>query len=414
MQICLIGVAHPCHNPRLLREADSLAEMGHEVCVVAPSISPELAERDRRHMAVRRWRLQSVDCCPIGLAGKWRSFVVRGKRRFASEVFQTFGGEYLAETGYTTALSRLKRTASLERADWFIAHTQAALPVAVSAAKKFGARVGFDCEDLLSATDGGGSDVVRLLEKKYLQSCSYVSVPSELIARRLVDDYGIRDPVVLYNCFPTKLAAKLAPPSDRVISNTMRVHWFSQTIGPGRGLEEAIDAIGMLNGPAELHIRGHVLESYRNHIEILANQRTVELFVHPLIDHDLVIESLRDFDIGLALERTSNDGYSLTISNKIFSYLLAGLAVAASDTPGQREAMQGYPEAGFLYPCGSSEALANALQRWLDNRESLLLAQQSAWNAARERFCWDLEQQKFLEQLALSVPTVPLAHSTTA
>ena len=101
----------------------------------------------------------------------------------------------------------------------------------------------------------------------------------------------------------------------------MRVHWFSQTIGPGRGLEEAIDAIGMLNGPAELHLRGHILESYRNHIEILSNQRRVDLFVHPLIDHDLVIESLSDFDIGLALERTSNDGYSLTISNKIFSYL---------------------------------------------------------------------------------------------
>lgn len=414
MQICLIGVAHPCHNPRLLREADSLAEMGHEVRVVAPSISPELAESDRRHMAVRRWRLQSVDFRPIGLAGKWRSFVVRGKRRFASEVFQTVGGEFLAETGYTTALSRLKRTASREPADWFIAHTQAALPVAVSAAKKFGARVGFDCEDLLSTLDGGSSDVVRLLEKKYLQSCSYVSVPSELIARRLVDDYGIRDPVVLYNCFPTKLAGKLTPPSARVISNTMRVHWFSQTIGPGRGLEEAIDAIGMLNGPAELHLRGHILESYRNHIEILANQRRVDLFVHPLIDHDLVIESLSDFDIGLALERTSNDGYSLTISNKIFSYLLAGLAVAASDTPGQREAMQRYPDAGFLYPPGSSEALAVGLQRWLDNRESLVLAKQSSWNAARERFCWDLEQQKLLEQLSLSAPSVPLAQSTAA
>jgi len=414
MQICLIGVAHPCHNPRLTREADSLAEMGHDVRVVAPSISPELAETDRRHMAVRRWRLQSVDFCPIGLAGKWRSFVVRGKRRLASEVFKTVGGERIAETGYTTALSRMTKTAALEPADWFIAHTHAALPVAVSAANKFDARVGFDCEDLLSAMDAGNADVVRLLEKRYLSSCSYVSVTSELIGRRLVNDYGIRDPVVLYNVFPTKLAAKLSPPPARVVSDTLRVHWFSQTIGTGRGLEEAIDAIGRLNGPAELHLRGHISESYRNHIENLANQRRVKLFVHPLIDHDLVIESLRDFDIGLALERTSNDGYSLTISNKIFSYLLAGLAVAASDTPGQREAMKGYPEAGFLYPCGSSEALAIGLQRWLDNREALLLAQQSAWNAARERFCWDLEQQKFLEQLALSASSVPIAQSTAA
>ena len=62
------------------------------------------------------------------------------------------------------------------------------------------------------------------------------------------------------------------------------------------------------------------------------------------------------FDVGLALERPENANYSRTVTNKLFSYLLAGLAVAASDTPGQRQVMSQVPNAGIpvsgrRWPC---------------------------------------------------------------
>ena len=84
------------------------------------------------------------------------------------------------------------------------------------------------------------------------------------------------------------------------------------------------------------------------------------------------------------------------MTNKLFSYLLAGLAVAASDAPGQQRLMAEVPAAGFLYPAGNAGALAESLRRWLRDRQALRATQQAAWDSARARFCWDREREKFL------------------
>lgn len=235
MRICLIGATHFCHNPRLLREADSLANAGHDVRVVTPSFTLALDQEDERHLARRSWRHQKIDYLQRGFGGSVRSIFIRGRRRAASELHERFGGQRLAEYGYTTALPELQRQASLEPADWFIAHAQAALPIALVAAQRWQAQLGFDCEDLLSEHGTGPADIVRLIERTYLSECDYVSTPSQGIADRLQHDYGIKPPLVLYNVFPLHLTKGLLTPAQRPSSSVVRLHWFSQTIGPGRG-----------------------------------------------------------------------------------------------------------------------------------------------------------------------------------
>jgi glycosyltransferase involved in cell wall biosynthesis len=105
------------------------------------------------------------------------------------------------------------------------------------------------------------------------------------------------------------------------------------------------------------------------------------------------------YDVGLALERPDHQNYSRTVTNKVFSYLLAGLAVAATDTPGQREVLDQVPTAGFLYPAGNSTVLAEKLGNWINNPALLFTAKQAAWDAARSKFCWDVEETKFLQLL---------------
>ena len=60
MRVCLIGATHPCHNPRLVREADALAERGHDVRVIAVRALPGLIADDEKLVASRGWRLQSA------------------------------------------------------------------------------------------------------------------------------------------------------------------------------------------------------------------------------------------------------------------------------------------------------------------------------------------------------------------
>ncbi len=318
----------------------------------------------------------------------------------AFELYETFGGQRLAEYGYTAALPELRRKALSEPADWFIAHAHAALPAAAAAARRWHAHLGFDCEDLLSERETDPVNIVRLIERTYLSECDYVSTPSQGIAARLQGDYGIDPPVVLYNVFPLHLAAGMLPPLERSPGPVVRLHWFGQTIGPGRGIEEAFAACGMLvDEPVELHLKGHVSASFVTTLEALASEHGVKLKLHPQIPHDDLIRSLDQFDVGLALEREENVGAALTVSNKVGSYLLAGLAIAATDTPGQRELLGQVPSAGFLYPSGKPILLAEGLRKWLADRNALRRAQQAAWDAARRRFCWDVEESKLLGTL---------------
>jgi glycosyltransferase involved in cell wall biosynthesis len=118
---------------------------------------------------------------------------------------------------------------------------------------------------------------------------------------------------------------------------------------------------------------------------------------HPVIDRDELFRSMADYDVGLALERPQNRNYSMTVTNKIFSYMLAGLAVAATETPGQREVMRQAPGAGLLYPAGDAKSLRAILEIWLGDRAKLREAQCASWEAARARFCWDVEQKSFLK-----------------
>jgi glycosyltransferase involved in cell wall biosynthesis len=266
----------------------------------------------------------------------------------------------------------------------------------VSAAHRWNAHLGFDCEDLLSERQTDPDHTVRLIETTYLPQCDYVSVPSQGIADKLQSDYGTQAPLVLYNVFPLSLADGMLPPAQRPQRSVLRLHWFSQTIGPGRGIEEAINACGMLGESVELHLRGNMTAEFNAAMSGQAAQQNVKLRLHPQVDHDDLIRTLDQFDIGLALERTENVGAALTVSNKIGSYLLAGLAIAATDTEGQREVMGQIPAAGFLYPSGEPKLLAEGLRRWIDDRDALRLAQQASWDAARSRFCWDIEQRKWL------------------
>lgn len=397
MRICLIGATHPSHNPRLLREADSLAEAGHEVKVISPSFMLDLGEKDERHLARRKWQHQKVDFRPTTARKKIRSFIIRGRRRAASELHKKIKNERLAEHSYTIALPELTREALREPADWFIAHAHAALPVAAMATAKWKARLGFDCEDLLAENNTDPVDIVRQLERQYIPRCSYVSVPSQRIAECLRESYNPAILITLYNVFPVALAKAMIPPLQREQGEKLYLHWFSQTIGPGRGIEEAIKAVGLLGDKVELSLRGNPINSYKEKIISLAKSVNVSLMFLPQVDHDDLIRSMGKFDVGLALEPPTNGNGSKTVSNKIGSYLLAGLAVAATDTPGQREILENIPAAGFLYPAGQTHELANKLKLWVDDRKALWSAKKSAWDAARERYCWDVEKEKFLQ-----------------
>ncbi len=167
----------------------------------------------------------------VGGADWFRSVIVRGRRRIAEELFPYFRTARLAENSCCATLDELRQLASAQSADWFIAHTQPVLPAAASAAERWNAKLGFDCEDLLSETGDKFCEAIRLIEGKYLAKCNYISATSQQMANFLVENYAVAEPLVLYNVFPLSLAEGVSPPNLRPSYPRLRLHWVSQTIG---------------------------------------------------------------------------------------------------------------------------------------------------------------------------------------
>jgi glycosyltransferase involved in cell wall biosynthesis len=327
--------------------------------------------------------------------------LVRERRRLAEETFRYVKSAGLAEYGICASSSELERLACSKHADWFIAHTQPALAAAVAAARKWKAKLGFDCEDLLAETGDEFCEANNLVEQKYLRQCDYITAASNAMAEHLCNAYDVPRPLVLYNVFPLSLAEGIVPPGQRTAHSKLRLHWVGQTIGPDRGLQDAFQACAGLADQIEIHLRGRVSEQHKREMTASAERWGVLGCVtfHPVIDRDELFRSMAEYDVGLALERPQNRNYNLTVTNKIFSYMLAGLAVVATDTAGQREVMSQAPGAGFLYSARDVEHLQAMLEAWLKDRARLRQAQCAAWEAARARFCWDIEQASLVQQI---------------
>jgi glycosyltransferase involved in cell wall biosynthesis len=186
---------------------------------------------------------------------------------------------------------------------------------------------------------------------------------------------------------------------------------MSATLGARRGLEDAVRALAKLPDTARLTIFGRMQPAFEPAFLSLIEQLgvTTRITIKPIPDPSLVMSTVSRFDIGLSLDLNDSLNRSLTICNKVFLYLQAGLLLAATDTPGQREIVDSAPRAGFLYPPGEADALAARLEPFVTGRRVLIEAQEAAWQAGQQRYNWDREGDIFLGAVREACPAAPLA-----
>jgi len=407
-RVCLVTSTSVAHNPRLVKEADALCAAGYTVRVVSCQRVDWLVERDYRLMEQKAWHsvpLSIVRNHPGGFLLFWKSRLRNQIYRRILSKLTLSGG--IAEQAFVRIYPELRAEAMREPADLFIAHTPQALPVAAAAARHYGARLGFDAEDYhtgeLAASEkhSQAQRLIEYIEARYIRFCDYVSAPSDLVADALERRYGIQRPLVIHNVFPWQERATMDGKIKDRRGSTLSLYWYSQTIGLNRGIQDAIRATGLLSEPVHIHIRGSLNSTTRETLTHLAQDSGVaeQIFFYPAVPPEELLSRTAEHDVGLALEQPVTDNRCFTITNKIFFYMLAGMAIAASDVPGQRVIMQACPHVGCLYPPGDYHALALHLQNWLNNPEELATCKQVALKAARVRWNWESEQRAFLDQI---------------
>ena len=118
-------------------------------------------------------------------------------------------------------------------------------------------------------------------------------------------------------------------------------------------------------------------------------------FVPPVEMHDMV-DSARGADVGIIpyLPSCLNNRYCTP--NKIFEYMMAGMAVATSDLPVMRQIVCG-EQVGDVFDPLDPHAIARALDGIVEDPARLQAMKERALEAAARRYNWDREGLKLME-----------------
>ncbi len=418
VDICIVTQLHLSSNPRVVKEADALTEAGCRVAVIAPDYSAWGREADKA-FDDRPWKI--VERPQFGpLSPPLTRMAEFARRAAAGLAVKSLGLEHpaLLHAAWHPVAPVLIAAAKRQPASLYIGHL-AGLPAAAIAAAHHGAKYGYDAEDFHPGDlpdlpeNAVPNRMVRQVEARYLPGCAYMTAASPGIADAYAAEYGIPRPAVILNTFPKSRAPDQWTPSGSA-QPSPSIYWFSQTIGPGRGIECAIKAVAQAESRPHLFLRGTLAAGYRNRLEELARSSGVLDCIHflsPAPPHQMEYLAAQ-FDIGLSGETGFSPNNRIALGNKLFSYLLAGVPMLLSDSLAHRRFAPDLGDAAVLFPTGDAAKLAEAIDKLLLDKAALARARQAAWTLGQTRYNWQADAKRLVEFVqAIIKPSNPTATS---
>jgi glycosyltransferase involved in cell wall biosynthesis len=394
-------------NPRPWKEADALAQAGYAVTVLMVRNHAATEAEEQRALEGAGFRREAVDLIPGFAAGPWRLLARRGAAAAARRLAKFTRRPTIHTLGPARLL--LRRARQLP-ADLTIVHNEVPHWVGVQLMAD-GRRVAADIEDWHSEDlmpdqrRNRPLALLRSVEGELLARAAYTTTTSQALADALHARYGGTRPSVIANAFPLQADPHRGPPG-----NPPAWFWFSQTLGPGRGLESFLDAWALTRQPSRVVLLGAPVPGFAEALRarLPAARRAALSFLPPVAPAALPT-LIAQHDLGLALEDAAIVNRDLTITNKVLQYLNAGLAVLATPTAGQREVLAHAPGAGLIAEMAVPGAAAAVLDGMLADRALLARRQAAARRAAEAVYSWEREAPRLVALAARALAEGPPA-----
>jgi len=388
----------------MLKTADALQGAGYDVRVVSTNHTAWATETDRLVVSSRRWAWTVIDYDRA--TARARQLTTGARFRAAGAVASALGTAPLplaiAVRAYSRAHDELVHAIASQPADIVYGGTTGALKAIADGAARLGVPYGIDFEDFHSGElEGPGAETAHALasriERHVLAGAAFATAGSPMIADAYAHAYGVR-PIPIHNTFTVRMSE--APPvafeevyaeADLAQERPLRLYWFSQTLGPGRGLEDVMRALGRSDAAAELHLRARPIAGYAASLRGLQRDVAPKTTIvhHDLASPDTMVELAQRYDAGLSCEDPAVLNHRLALSNKTFTYLAAGVPVILSRTPAQAVLARDLGAAALSYECGDVHGLADLLRRFADDAQGRCRARCAARAAATRRWHWE-------------------------
>ncbi|UOE48328.1 hypothetical protein MTO98_28365 [Mucilaginibacter sp. SMC90] len=397
--VTFITTGQPTTNPRLVKEAETLHRLGYSVKVICCFYQQWAQKPDET--LTSKYPGMYIYCGGDPVIQKPAYLKTRIRQKLSTFLFkysQKFG---IPENAISRTHAEALAIAKKIKTDLYIAHNLGALPAAMLAAQHNGAKIGYDAEDMHSgqftSTHDESYRLNKYIEEKYFNRVDYFTAASPLIALYYKQGYSYLNPVVINNVFP-KTTLKIG--QNYKANEPLKLFWFSQTIGPDRGLEDVIKAMAAAAGKVQLHLLGSCNETHKAALLNLARTlklSTDQLWFHEPVAADEIFNFANQFDIGVATETGIPLNRDICLTNKIFTYIQCGLAMIASDTQAQTLFVEQYPTAGKLYQKSNLQSLTDCINFYLQNPDVLYQTRLENYRLGQTELNWETESHVFLE-----------------
>jgi len=393
------------HDARVRREATSLVRAGYRVRVMG-LWAPGLARRETvdgvEVLRPRSRLLHTLFRRSGGAAGAGG-----GARRSALRQWL-----YALASAFDYTLFGLR--AALEalfgrRPDIVHANDLNTLPAGWIVSRLCGARLVYDSHEvhlftvgMLSLRPRGWRAACRCVERFCVRRADAVFTVNHAFARAIARTHRVPRPIALYNAprmteqrataSRTVRAAVGAGPAEPLAV-------YCGAIAPQRGVEEAIDALG-LAPRLRLALLGYgapvYLESLRR--RAAAARVSERLFFVPPVPPMEVCAAMRDADLSLVLFQDFGLTYRYNSPNKIPESMHAGLPIVGSDLPEIRRVLRRY-DCGLVADPRDPASIADAMRRIAED-PALRARLAAGARAAAQRFNWETEEPNLLRAYA--------------
>lgn len=396
LKILMATADHLMIDRRILQEAKSLVDKGHEVTLLAGFECPKresfLVDGIRIERFVYDWgdsRLSALTA-RLGLvpggriyALAWRLFRFLTNRLASLNSFEQFVLDRLLEY----------------QVDVLHIHDYPMLAPAVELARIRRVPLVYDAHELYYAQVQLPPHVQRRYRRREARLIRYADVVitvNPYIARLMAQRYRIPEPRVLMNAAPLRPIDTSKPLRKRFnFSDNTRIVLYQGWISDNRGIERVVEAADFFAPRVVLVIIGY--GDYEEELKklVVAKGLSERVFFYGGVPSDELHPLTCDADLGVIPYHGVDENNYFCSPNKLFEFAVAALPYVCNDLPFLRDTATRYGN-GRLADLGSPAAIAKAVNSIFTN-EGEFASMRAGARAAREALNWNVEERKLFE-----------------
>lgn len=364
LRICMLVTTGVINDSRILREAKIAAENGFDVQIIGRKI-PELGEVDRSLPF-------DIKLIPIDRATK---------SKILGKIIER------VRIGFAFTTEAIKY-----RPDIIHANDFDTLPFGYLAARVCDSKLVYDSHELWSenelvAHSKTGKKIVKCVEGFLVHQCDKVISVSNASGAWLRQTYKLNNLIVITNC-------PYLYNGDMMEKNSKFELLCHGMFAENRGFEELINCASLVEKEGiSVAIRGYGEKTeYFKNLALRTGQKNIVILSK--VPSFEVVKAASASHVGVILTRPISISYELTVSNKLFECVNAGLPVILSDVPEHRFLNEKY-KFGIILKEISAECLAEAAIKLKNDVKLYETLKQNSISAARE-LCWEIEGLKLI------------------